>query len=330
MRVGMNPQKQAGRQPAVYNHRIVVIVFVPELSGYYEQMFEVFKLTLSSLIHTVSAKTAITVVDNACCSVVAQFIREQHDAGHVETVIRHNTNIGKMDAMIGAARAAREPLITVTDADVLFEHGWQAAVERVFQAFRKAGAVSPIAVRSNVHYETSSTLKDIVLGKLQFKWMPIPGNFKKYSQMLASFGQQTDRDETRPWPVVTSDGVDAILGCAHQVMTVRRSVFLWQVPVEPSRILVGNDSERAYLDEPVDRGGYYRLCLKTTKAYHMGNVTEPWMHDLNEANSRMGPSESVDVELREVQSGWLPHKLTARLYTAAFKRLYKSMERKTL
>jgi hypothetical protein len=284
MRIGMNPQKQLKKIDLNYHHRLIIVVFIPTLEGYYKNVFEVFKLCLDSAISTINSKCAITIVNNASCEEVTDYLNEIFKNNLIDTLIHHLENIGKMDALIGAARGSREPLITLSDVDILFKYGWQNEVENIFVSMKDVGSVSPISVRKSMRYGTTSTIEKIFLRKVKLIFESIEENFEDYNKYLISINWETENEKILKWPVITQNDVKAILGSGHQIMTLNRLIFHKTVPVEPSLTLVGNNSEFLYCDEPVDISGGMRLATYNNYAFHMGNKVEEWMKKVQEEN----------------------------------------------
>ncbi|MEN8899023.1 MAG: glycosyltransferase family 2 protein [Nonlabens sp.] len=326
----MNPQKYENKIVLKSSHRIIIVVFIPNDNDYYKNIFEVFKLCLTSVQNTINDFAKITIVNNGCHESITRYINKEHFNDRIDCVIHHSVNIGKMDALIGAARGSREPLITLTDVDILFESGWQKAVEKLFHKIPQTGSVSPISVRTCLHYGTSSTLKDILLRKILFKWTPLPNNFYSHNRFLASFGQSVDLNDQVKWPVIEVNKTKALLGSSHQVMTVRRSILFSTVPEAPSLTLVGNNSEENYIDNPVNRAGFYRLSTAKNFAHHMGNQTEKWMYDIQKKNIET----EVDYKSKFILKGKskkinnVVFNLRNRIYIKLFKIFYKSEEYK--
>lgn len=277
MRLGMNPQKQERKLTLTTNHRIVVVVYIPNEDGFYKDSFNVFKTCIDSLIATTSATSLITVVDNGSFDKVKNLLNHYLDENKIDTLISHKTNIGKIDALIGAARGAREKLITLSDADILFVKGWQQKTVEIFNAFPNVGSVSPIPVRYGYYYGTSSVLKNILLKKFELKLSSIPGNFSAYNRYLESINWPVDTNQNTEWAVVSYNNVKAILGSGHQVLTINRDILFETVPTNPSLTLVGGKSEYQYVDEPIDKSGRLRLATYNNFAFHMGNKLEDWM-----------------------------------------------------
>ena len=324
MRTGSNPEKTAKKIGLKTNHRVIVVVFIPELTGYYKNSQDVFKLCLKSLITANKGGYAITVVNNGSCREVHDFI-SNYSEGEIDTIIHHSYNIGKIDAMIGAARGAREELITLTDSDILFIKNWDCATRDIFSAFKKAGSVSPIPFRHGLFYGTSSTLKEILLGRLKFSYEVIPDNFEDQNKYLTSINWNNEKSNKNKWPVIRKNKIKAIVGSGHQVLTIKRNVLFKTVPLIPSLTLVGGNSEYRYVDEPIDKAGLMRLSTFNNYAYHMGNNLEPWMNNKLEPFCDDVEVESLVSQDRNNSSG-LFFKLSNKVYILKkhfFKSLFK-------
>ncbi|WP_136669282.1 glycosyltransferase family 2 protein [Flavobacterium sp. H122] len=301
MREGINPQKLEKKLELDKIHRIVVVVYIPELTGFYKNSFEVFKLCIDSLISTIDKHAAVTVVNNGSCAEVYAFLNDYLHLGKIDSVIHHRTNIGKIDAQIGAARGVREKLITLTDSDILFKAGWQMNVEKVFHSFNGVGSVSPIPVKDGLFYGTTSVLKAVLLRKVRFKRESIPGNFDDYNKYLNSINWDLETDKDKKWTIIYSGNTKAVIGSGHQVLTVDRDILFKTVPTKPSLTLVGGDSEFSYVDAPIDKAGKMRLSTYNNYAFHMGNNLEPWMIDVQKDNEKSRVEDS-NLDMRNTVS----------------------------
>lgn len=286
MRQGSNPQKAERKLSLATHHRIVVVVYIPNEEGFYKDSFEVFKTCLDSLVVTINSKAAITIVNNGSHKKVSELLQLYLEEKKIDTLISHNSNIGKIDAMIGAARGAREKYITLTDSDILFVKGWQEKVEEVFAVFPNVGSVSPIPVRRGILAGTSSVLKYVLLRKIKYMFIPIPENFVGYNRYLDSINWGFEDKDNYEWPVVEKNGIRAVIGSGHQVLTINRDILFKTTPSNPSLTLVGNLSEHNYVDVPIDKAGKLRLATYNNYAFHMGNKLENWMLLEQESNAR--------------------------------------------
>ena len=293
MRIGMNPQKTERKITMTTHHRIVIVVYIPNEDGFYKDSLDVFKACLDSVLLTINSNAAVTVVNNGSFEKVSSLLDLYLKEKKIDTLISHNTNIGKIDAQIGAARASREKYITLTDADILFVKGWQEKVEEVFAAFKNVGSVSPIPVRTGIYAYTSSLLKQILLKKIKFKYCAIPENFHNYNRFLESINWDLDTNENNKWPVIENNGVKAVVGSAHQVLTIDRDILFTTSPSNPSLTLVGGDSEQNYVDIPIDKSGKFRLSTYNNFAFHIGNKLEDWMITIGKNNHQKEKAEAL-------------------------------------
>ncbi|TRX13481.1 glycosyltransferase family A protein [Flavobacterium gawalongense] len=297
MRVGSNPQKQERKIKLSTHHRVVVVVYIPNEEGFYKDSFDVFKLCIDSLVSTINSNAALTIVNNGSHKKISDFLNLYLAEKKIDTLISHNTNIGKIDALIGAARGAREQYITLTDSDILFVKGWQEKVEEVFTVFPNVGSVSPIPVRTGLYAGTSSVLKQILLRKIKYMCVSIPENYVNYNKYLESINWDLDIREDENWPVVEKKGVRAVIGSGHQVLTVDRDVLFKTTPSNPSLTLVGSNSEHNYVDLPIDKAGKLRLSTYNNYAFHMGNTIEKWMIDVQGVNVNVIKNTENNIEI---------------------------------
>lgn len=270
MRVGINPAKLNSKVEKKYYHRIVIPVYVPNFDGYFQNLFEVIKVCIESAYLTQHNRSAITVVDNASCSEVSEWLAEKFKEGKIETLITHAENIGKVDAILGASRASREEIITLTDCDILFDQGWQEEVEKVFLNFPKAGSVAPFPIARHMYYHSSATLKAVMTNQLDFSFQATDEDHL-ISEVYASYGWNYEKHYDGTLPVVRSQGIEAVIGSGHQVISIRREVF-FKMPLSPSYIKIGSDSERIWIDQAINDYGYWRLSTPRNWVSHMGNV----------------------------------------------------------
>lgn len=295
----MNPQKKEKKIELQFQHRVIILVYVPQKEGYYENIFEVFKLCLESAIVTINNMCAITVVNNGSCKEVVDYINTKYENKEIDSVVHHNINIGKMDAIVGAARASREPIITLSDVDVLFKFGWQQEVERNFQIFKNLGSVSPMAVKSTYRYANTSTLEKIITKRVKFLLEPIPENTEDYNLYLKSLNWDIECKDDSLWPIIIQNNHKAIIGSAHQVLTINREIFFKNIPTKPSLTLIGQNSVYNYCDGPIDFSGGLRLSTYNNYAYHMGNNVEQWMINVQDDNVKKSQkTEKIIIDFK--------------------------------
>ena len=296
-----------------------MVVFIPELEGYYEDMFEVVKISINSLIKTIPTKSAITIVDNGFCEVVVNYLGALFKDGLIDALQLLKTNIGKIDALMGGARASREPIITLTDCDILFKTKWVSETIKLFNTFKDVGSVSPIPTRTAVRYFTFSAQEAVFRKKIDLKFESIPENFRAHNKFLKSINWDKETSKTKQWPLICKNSTKAVIGSDHQVLTIRRDIFFNNSPSKPSFTKVGKESEREYVDLAIDLSGGLRLSTHNFHAFHMGNKLEDWMlkeYDALENSENLVLKLIPKLRYKQVNYYW--YKVKKRILKKAF------------
>ena len=281
MRVGFNPNKDKVLPKSDYTHQVIVPVYIPHQNDYFKDSFQILQLCLESLFKTCHAKTYITVVNNGSCVEVVNYLNQLHQEVKIQEVI-HTTAIGKLNAILKGLSGHQFPLITITDADVLFVNHWQKATYEVFEAFPKAGVVSTTPSSKVLKQYTGNVIvSNLFSKKLNFKNVINPNAMMMFAK---SIGNEDFYNATHLKKVltITNKNISAVIGAGHFVATYRGSVFdLLNNRYSPFSL--GGTSEALFLDKPVNDLGYWRLSTNDNYTYHMGNVKENWMQTIFES-----------------------------------------------
>ena len=322
MRQGVHPAKEDGVLPPFGNHRLVIPVHIPHLDGYFAEARHVLARCLESVRLTSAGQVAVTLVSDGSCAEVLADLRDAQAAGWVDQVVVNEPNRGKVDSVLAVARGSFEPLVTISDADILFRRGWVAAIEELFTAFPECGFASLFPSPPGAFHLPSATLLGALARRELHVGSVVDGD--DLDRFAASIGRpDLFPDEWRRRQLlVRRDGVTACLGAPHWVLTMRRAV-IEATPPEPSRRAVGG-SETRWLDEPADRLGLWRMATSRAYAHHMGNVVETWMDDelaaMRTADASLPPSQTsgagrppIDAAGRIPLMGRLPYSVRARV-----------------
>ena len=276
MRKGENASKERLVTKSNSSHRVIMPLYIPEEGGYYKDAYTIFEYCLFSVLKTSSTLLKVSVISNNSCDEVNERLFQLQKQGHIDELIIEKEAIGKINSILKALRTAEERLITITDADVLFCNGWEEAVTAVFEAFPRAGAVSPVPVfRTHLRLTSFIWLRYFFSKNLKFRPVKNPEAMTRFANSIG-------------WPwldikykdvigtLKSKNGTIAVLGCSHFVVTYKREVFS-HLPKQNSKYQLGGDSEHLYLDSPVLRMGGYRLATYDNYAFHLGNTLENWM-----------------------------------------------------
>lgn len=297
MRQGINPSKTDNRIYLESTHRIILSVYIPNLEDeYFKHAKEVFQLCLESLLFTIHHKTRISIIINGCCKEVEQLIFSYKESYPlIDQVFYTQKNLGKINAIYSIIKSNLEPLITISDSDVLFLKDWQQETYSVFRNFPQAGMVSPVPSSKGYLYSTGTTLYfGLFKGKIRFRDVKDPDGMDNFQKSVGS--KLYDPIHLKKYLVIAQNGHEAVIGCGHFVATFRKEVFE-NSPAKVCEFRVQGGSEEAYLDNPNDLSGFLRLATLGNHAFHMGNTPSDWMRDkLAEIKStQLPPLESISV-----------------------------------
>ncbi len=278
MRIGSNPNKNKTIHIENYFHQVVIPVYIPNQEGYFRDSFQLLKYCLESLFKTSHDKTYFTIVNNGCFIEVEKYIADLHVNQRIHEVI-HTDNIGKLNAVLKGMAGQNFPLLTITDADVLFVNNWQKATYEVFSAIPKAGVVCPSPSSRVVKQHTFNVILSHFFSQ-KLKFTPVVNK-----KAMESFAYSIDNPEfynqyhLEKYLTLSSNNIKAVIGAGHFVATYK-SVIFNQSLQRFTEFSLGGESEEVLLDQPAVNEGYWRLSTEDNFAYHMGNVEEPWMKEM--------------------------------------------------
>lgn len=281
MRIGANPNKDKEFKDTIYQHQVVIPVYIPNLLDYFKDTFRIFKICIKSLIKTINNQTYITIINNGSCEFVKEYIDKQYQLGNIHEVI-HTTNIGKSNAILKGIKGHYFKYITISDADVFFVKGWQEETMTIFNAYLKAGVVG-IVPQFRLYADMSNNVlfDNFWSKKLQFSKVKNP---EAIISFIKSIGWKDDynKDYLKLHLTLTSKEnpkVKAVVGSGHFVATYKRET-IGDCIREVINEKLSSKYDRQILDAPVLKVGGWRLTTEDNYAYHMGNVYEDWMDEL--------------------------------------------------
>ena len=279
MRKGTNPSKADHKIEISSKHRVILSVYIPDLTtDYFKDAKRIFKYCIESLLKTVHSDTRISIIINGCCEDVTQLIYDYQKSNQlIDQVFYTRGNLGKINAIYSIVKSNLEPLITISDADVMFLPDWQNQVEQVFVDFPEAGMVSPVPSSKGFLYSTACTLYyGLFKGKIKFRNVQDPEGLINFQKSVGSNMYQ--KIHLEKYLVVSNGEDEAVVGCGHFVATFRKEAFE-SAPTKVCEFRIQGNSEEDYVDEPNDLAGFLRLATLGNYAYHLGNSPEPWMEE---------------------------------------------------
>ncbi|WP_139958083.1 glycosyltransferase family A protein [Flavicella sediminum] len=287
MRIGNNPEKTKHTEILYKKHRIIIPVYIPASNDeYFKNLLEVYKTSMDSLFATIDVNTTvITIINNNCKQEVTEYINSLLAQKLIDKHVVYQENYGKVFAILSEARASYEDFISIADADVFYFNEWENKVFEIFEAFDRAGVVSPVPSPHLTFYNNVSLFGNLfhfpkkanVVTADSFKFLeegtsnPEIFNHKKQNWKKKQFYLEKQQ-------------IKACVGSGHFVATYR-NVFKEFECVKPVYVFKNGD-ENFYLDLQFDQLGYYRLSTLETKAYHLGNTIPEWTNTVKHKGSK--------------------------------------------
>ena len=104
--VSPSPCSARGRTSDYRPSRVTLatLTHIPDQSGYYQNRFDVMRLSLESLIAHSPPGTDVLVFDNGSCEPVVDYLRSLRDAGGIDYLLLSRRNVGKIGALIDGQR----------------------------------------------------------------------------------------------------------------------------------------------------------------------------------------------------------------------------------
>jgi len=317
MRKGKNISKDTLLPVSDPNHRVIIPLYIPNEEDYYKDAFTIFTYCLTSIQKTSISNIKVSVISNGSCNGVNAKLFQLQEDKYIDELIIEKENVGKINSILKALRTAEERLITITDADVLFDNNWEKEILEVFKAFPKAGAVSPVPV-FRTHFRLTSNIwfDNLFSSRLKFRPVKDPESMTLFANSIG-------------WPwldikykdviatLKSKQGLIAVLGSSHFVCTYKREVFS-KMPKDNSIYKLGGNSEYLYTDLPVLKMGGYRLATYGNYAYHLGNVLEDWMTQKIYGLKEEHKNDSKSVRLKEMKFRPMYYFFTEKLFKKIF------------
>ena len=93
------------------------------------------------MVATIGNETKITIIDNNSIQEVGDYCSALLEKGILDRFVQNRENRGKVETVLSEARASFEPLITISDCDILFSNNWFIDVIEAFKKIRGLGTL---------------------------------------------------------------------------------------------------------------------------------------------------------------------------------------------
>jgi glycosyltransferase involved in cell wall biosynthesis len=282
MRFGSNPFKLA--VASAYKPQdvtVAVLVYIPYLTGYFEHKFEIFKVSIRSILKHTDIPYDLLIFDNGSCPEVIQYLLDLRTRGLVQYLMLSSKNLGVLGAYNIIFSAAPGQYIAYADDDILFYPGWLSEQMKILKTFPRVGMVSGLPTWQNFSSYTTSTLAlakgepSIVIERSK-GW---PRDWvEEYCESTGwnvdgFVGRNKDTDVIR----LSRYGVSAFATCTHCQFLASKSAVSAVLPLNSADKPMSGVSR---FDEGLDSAGFMRLSTIRPYVHHMGNRISPRLRNI--------------------------------------------------
>lgn len=281
MRTGNNPEKEKLKKIPYYNHRIIIPVYIPNSEdSYFNELFDVFKLSLNSLLNTIIPDfTKITIINNNCKLEVTNYIQSLLNKKKIDKHIVFSQNYGKVYPILQEVKMISEPYVTIADADVYYFNNWIEETIKIFNRNSKAGVVCPSTSIKFTSYNNYSLFFDKIF---RIKKGKIVENSTIEYVIRGLKNENIDKElslaKEKKQFFFTKENTDICVGAGHFVATYKTELFKKIKLYNVKYVFKGGDENNAF-DAPIDSLGYYRLSTINSYVYHIGNKIDSWIKE---------------------------------------------------
>lgn len=276
MRKGQNPAKFIGTVQKPQRITVVVLTFIPFLSGFYSGTLEVLKACLESIWANSDLPYDLMIFDNGSGPEALEYLLEQHRQGRVQYLFLSEKNLGKGGAWNVIFGAAPGEILAFTDSDALFSPGWLSKSVELLEHFPNVGMVTSRPFRTPEEYFSAtigwaSKNRQVKLERGAF----IP--WEVFRDFDLSLGQREEdireRYEATQDYRLTYRGLSAHAGASHWQFVGYKHRLLEFVPFDMDRPM----GQVRQLDRRMNEAGYLRLMTTEPLAMNMSNRVESAM-----------------------------------------------------
>ncbi len=300
MRVGQNPAKQINKVAKPHRITVAVLNYIPFLSGFYSEMFDVLKTCLESIWSNTDLPYDLLVFDNASCPEVREFLVQMQSQKKIQYLFLSDTNLGKGGAWNIILDGAPGEIIAYTDNDCYFFPGWLSASLKVLENFPNVGMVTSRPVALNQVYNTATidwaeheSEAEITHGRI-LDWE----TFKSFEMSLGvPEAEVAQRYETHEDIMIMYRGQRAFVGALHYQFLAYKSVMKEFLPFDMDRPM----GQVRLLDIRLNESGYLRLMTPEPYMNNMSNQLPDWVLKKKRDKRYAKPGRSKFVNLKVIK-----------------------------
>jgi len=318
MRKGHNPVKQLQSVARPQRVTAAVLNHIPFLDGFYAQMLDVLRLSLTTLRQNAGINFDLLVYDNGSCEQTRDYLLDEFEKGNIQTLILSDRNMGKGGAWNVMLQAAPGEIIAYADNDVFYHPNWLRESVKVLETYPNVGMVTsrPFHTKPELYsadLEWARKNPEVVIDKGSYidrDWI------REFWLSVGRNEEEISEDQALEDVRLTYKDLITYCGASHWQFLAWKKVLQEFLPLDLSRPL----GQVLKLDEMVNQRGYLRLMTAQPYTMNLSNSVElPSTQPMDVTAQRTKRKRLVDIPL--IKSPLM------RLYNAIFNLYYDERKR---
>ncbi len=272
MRKGQNPAKILNSVAKPERVTVAVLNHIPFLEGFYSDMLNVLRVSLTSLRENAGMPFDLLVFDNGSCHEAREFLTKEFEKGNIQFLILADKNLGKGGAWNVMLQAAPGEIIAYADNDVVYSKNWLKESVKVLETYPKVGMVTsrPFHTKPELYQSVVKWAETTAGAKLERGFFVDPQWNREFLLSVERSEEDIQKDLAMEDVRVTYKGITTYAGASHWQFLSWRSVLLEFLPIDLTKPL----GQVLRLDEAMDQRGYLRLMTDRPYSMNLSNSVQ--------------------------------------------------------
>jgi hypothetical protein len=323
MRKGQNPARLDVSAYTPKRVGLASLVYIPHLSGYFEDSISVLRAHIISLRHNTTQPFDLMVFDNGSCEAVCRELQSLQAGGWIDWLILSRHNLGKTGAINWIFGSLPNEIVGYSDSDVFFRPGWLDSSLEILEAFPQAGLVTAQPCFFDILRGSGLAQRSLAPDRFaQAAYRPEAAVVDEYCMGIGASPESAAGLRQKELTVYKhiGSGVQAVHGASHMQFIAHRERMRAILPLPAEHGLA--PSEDRILNQRIDQAGFLHLSTLTPFVYHIGNAMDSHIRPEVDRLPAEGGEQRVNVSKTPHSKSGLEQVLRSLVRNRLLKRFF--------